>query len=78
MSYQVIARKYRPQRFSDVVGQEHVTQTLSLAVYSAFDVDFNIALAISALLILISAALLITLKWLPSISTSRLRFATSS
>ncbi len=32
MSYQVIARKYRPQRFSDVVGQEHVTQTLSNAV----------------------------------------------
>src|ERR1044072_1091373 len=29
MSYQVIARKYRPQRFSDVVGQEHVTQTLN-------------------------------------------------
>jgi DNA polymerase-3 subunit gamma/tau len=29
MSYQVIARKYRPQRFSDVVGQEHVTQTLT-------------------------------------------------
>src|SRR5256885_2661315 len=29
MSYQVIARKYRPQRFSDVIGQEHVTQTLS-------------------------------------------------
>src|SRR5262245_63973882 len=24
MSYQVIARKYRPQRFRDVVGQEHV------------------------------------------------------
>jgi DNA polymerase III subunit gamma/tau len=32
MSYQVIARKYRPQRFSDVVGQEHVTQTLAHAV----------------------------------------------
>jgi DNA polymerase-3 subunit gamma/tau len=32
MSYQVIARKYRPQRFSDVVGQEHVTQTLSRAI----------------------------------------------
>jgi len=32
MSYQVIARKYRPQRFSDVVGQEHVTQTLSQAI----------------------------------------------
>jgi DNA polymerase-3 subunit gamma/tau len=32
MSYQVIARKYRPQRFGDVVGQEHVTRTLSHAV----------------------------------------------
>ena len=34
MSYQVIARKYRPQRFADVVGQEHVTQTLSNAITS--------------------------------------------
>jgi DNA polymerase-3 subunit gamma/tau len=32
VSYQVIARKYRPQRFADVVGQEHVTQTLSNAI----------------------------------------------
>ena len=32
MSYQVIARKYRPQRFRDVVGQEHVTQTLGHAI----------------------------------------------
>jgi DNA polymerase-3 subunit gamma/tau len=32
MSYQVIARKYRPQRFAEVVGQEHVTQTLANAV----------------------------------------------
>jgi DNA polymerase-3 subunit gamma/tau len=32
MSYQVIARKYRPQRFVDVIGQEHVTQTLSNAI----------------------------------------------
>jgi DNA polymerase-3 subunit gamma/tau len=32
MAYQVIARKYRPQRFSDVVGQEHVTQTLTNAI----------------------------------------------
>ena len=32
MSYQVIARKYRPQRFSDVVGQEHVTTTLANAI----------------------------------------------
>ena len=32
MAYQVIARKYRPQRFNDVVGQEHVTQTLENAI----------------------------------------------
>jgi DNA polymerase III subunit gamma/tau len=32
MSYQVIARKYRPQRFADVVGQDHVTQTLGNAI----------------------------------------------
>ena len=32
MAYQVIARKYRPQRFEDVVGQEHVTQTLANAI----------------------------------------------
>ena len=55
-----------------------VTQTLPLAVYSQFDVNFDVALAVSALLVLISAALLVTLKWLPSASTSRFRFATSS
>src|SRR5213596_1569555 len=32
MAYQVIARKYRPQRFQDVVGQEHITQTLTHAI----------------------------------------------
>ncbi len=32
MSYQVLARKYRPQRFSDVIGQEHVTRTLKNAL----------------------------------------------
>ncbi len=32
MSYQVIARKYRPQRFEEVVGQEHVTTTLANAI----------------------------------------------
>ncbi len=32
MSYQVLARKYRPQKFSDVIGQEHVTQTLKNAL----------------------------------------------
>ncbi|HEX4603725.1 MAG TPA: DNA polymerase III subunit gamma/tau [Candidatus Angelobacter sp.] len=32
MSYQVLARKYRPQRFSEVIGQEHVTRTLQNAI----------------------------------------------
>jgi DNA polymerase III subunit gamma/tau len=32
MSYQVLARKYRPQRFSDVIGQDHVTRTLQNAI----------------------------------------------
>jgi len=32
MGYQVLARKYRPQRFSDVVGQDHVTVTLMNAL----------------------------------------------
>src|SRR5690606_7641880 len=32
MSYQVIARKWRPQLFEDVTGQEHVTQTLRNAI----------------------------------------------
>ena len=34
MSYQVLARKYRPQRFDDVVGQEVVTRTLRNAIAS--------------------------------------------
>ncbi len=32
MSYQVLARKYRPQKFSEVIGQEHVTRTLTNAI----------------------------------------------
>ena len=32
--YQALYRKYRPQTFSDVVGQEHVTETLRNAVKS--------------------------------------------
>ncbi|MCU0662100.1 MAG: DNA polymerase III subunit gamma/tau [Myxococcota bacterium] len=32
MAYLVLARKWRPQRFADVVGQAHVTQTLSNAI----------------------------------------------
>ena len=31
-SYTVLARKYRPQRFSEVIGQEHVTRTLQNAI----------------------------------------------
>jgi DNA polymerase-3 subunit gamma/tau len=34
MSYKVIARKYRPQTFSEIVGQEHVTRTLANAIQS--------------------------------------------
>ena len=33
-AYQVIARKYRPARFADVVGQEHVVRTLMNAIRS--------------------------------------------
>lgn len=32
MSYLVLARKYRPQSFDDLVGQEHVAQTLANAI----------------------------------------------
>jgi len=32
MTYQVIARKWRPQTFADLVGQEHVTNTLANAI----------------------------------------------
>jgi DNA polymerase III subunit gamma/tau len=32
MAYQVLARKYRPQKFSEVIGQEHVTRTLQNAI----------------------------------------------
>jgi DNA polymerase-3 subunit gamma/tau len=32
MSYQVIARKWRPRNFGDLVGQTHVTQTLENAI----------------------------------------------
>jgi DNA polymerase-3 subunit gamma/tau len=32
MSYQVLARKWRPQTFDEVVGQEHVTRTLKNAL----------------------------------------------
>lgn len=59
-----------------------VTQTLPLAIYAQFDVDFDVALAISALLVLFSAAVLLVVKLLPwwtrSDSTSTSLFARSS
>ncbi len=58
-----------------------VTQTLSLAVYQAFDIDFDLALAIGALLVLVSALVLFLAKLIPawrrSSSTSITVFAPS-
>ena len=34
MSYQVLARKWRPRKFSELVGQEHVVRALSNALDS--------------------------------------------
>ncbi|MBU0478120.1 DNA polymerase III subunit gamma/tau [bacterium] len=34
MSYLVLARKWRPKKFSELIGQEHVTRTLANAVAS--------------------------------------------
>jgi molybdate transport system permease protein len=58
-----------------------VTQTLSLAVYEQFDIDFDVALAISALLIAISALILLSVKLMTrwrSGSSSLIPFATST
>jgi molybdate transport system permease protein len=57
-----------------------VTQTLPLAIYAQFEQDFDTALAISALFILVGALLLVTLKvygWLRFGSIFRSRFAPS-
>jgi molybdate transport system permease protein len=43
-----------------------VTQTLSLAVYEQFDVDFDVALAIGAELVVVSAFLLLAVKLVPT------------
>lgn len=59
-----------------------VTRTLSLAVYEQFDVDFDVALAIGAELVVVSAALLLTVKlvpsWTRSTSASTTLFAPSA
>ena len=58
-----------------------VTQTLPLAIYEAFDLDFDLALAISALLVAISAVILLStklvLRW-RSTSPSTTLFAPSA
>ena len=33
MAYQALYRKYRPKNFDEVVGQEHIIQTLKNAIY---------------------------------------------
>jgi molybdate transport system permease protein len=59
-----------------------VTQTLSLAVYEQFDVDFDTALAIGAELVAASAVLLLAVKlipsWRPSTQSSPIPFARST
>jgi molybdate transport system permease protein len=58
-----------------------VTQTLPLAIYAQFEQDFDTALAISALFIVIGAVLLVALKlypWFRFVSISRSRFAPST
>jgi molybdate transport system permease protein len=58
-----------------------VTQTLPLAIYQEFNTNFTTALAMSALLVVVSGALLVALRlalqWQPSKPTSRFLFAPS-
>jgi molybdate transport system permease protein len=59
-----------------------VTQTVTLAIYDALNLDVEVALAIGGLLVVISAIVLLSLKlvllWRSSDSTSGFRYATSS
>jgi molybdate transport system permease protein len=59
-----------------------VTQTLSLAIYQEFDVDFDTALAIGAFLVVGSALVLFAVKvipaWRRSTSTSTTAFVSSA
>jgi molybdate transport system permease protein len=59
-----------------------VTQTLPLAIYNEFALDFDAALAMGALLVVLSAVLLFSIKliisWQPSRQTSRSAFAPST
>ena len=51
-----------------------VTQTLPLAIYAEFDRDFDVAIAIGALFVVVGAALLLSIKLLPAWT----RFASNS
>ena len=58
-----------------------VTQTLPLAIYAQFEQDFDTALAISALFIIVGALLMVELKlypWFRFVSISRSRFVPST
>ena len=58
-----------------------MTQTLPLAIYSQFDQNFDVALAISALFILVGGGILVALKvfgWLRFGSISPFRPAAST
>jgi len=58
-----------------------VTQTLSLAIYEQFDLDFDVALAISAVLVIISGVTLLSVKLFTrwrSTSTSPIPFVVST
>lgn len=52
-----------------------VTQTLPLAIYAQFDVNLDVALGISALLVLVSAAALLIVKLIPAWAGSSSTFA---
>ena len=59
-----------------------VTQTLPLAIYAQFELDFDSAVAMSVLFVLVGAAILLALKSIPAwtrfVSTSTSRFARSA
>ena len=52
-----------------------VTQTLSLAIYAQFDLNFDVALALGALLVLVSAAILLLGQAPPRVDTLDLDFS---
>jgi molybdate transport system permease protein len=58
-----------------------VTQTLSLAIYAQFDLDFDVAISLGAVLVVVCAAILLAVKlvpaWTRSSSTSVFPFAPS-